>query len=95
MTTLSDTHQMMIVNAACHAIAMNQETERMVSGERERPSVIWNPKLRKTNSNKWYAIYGENLHDGVVGFGDSPDKAMRAFDTAWISESNDQVKDHE
>ena len=87
MTTLDDTHQMLIVNTACHAIAMNQETERMAIGERERPSVIWNPKLSK-DGNQWCALYGENLQEGVAGFGDSPDKAMRSFDAAWISESN-------
>jgi hypothetical protein len=88
MNTLDDTYQMMIVNAACHAIAMNQETERMAIGERMRPATLYRPKL-SIDGNQWCALYGENLQDGVAGFGNSPDGAMRAFDVAWFSEAND------
>ena len=89
MSTLDDTYQMMIVNAACHAIAMNQETERMAIGERMRPSTLYRPTLSK-DGNQWCALYGENLRDGIAGFGNSPDGAMRDFDVAWFSESNVQ-----
>lgn len=87
MSALDDTYQMMIVNAECHAIAMNQETERMAIGERMRPSTLYRPKLSK-DGNQWCALYGENLQEGVAGFGNSPDGAMRDFDVAWFSESN-------
>ena len=29
------------------------------------------------------ALYGENLQDGVAGFGDSPALAMADFDLQW------------
>ena len=82
MSNLDDDKQMMIVEAACHAIAINQQAERMVIGERERPSYLWKPKL-SFDGNQWCAFYGENLQDCVVGFGDSPAKAMLEFDRAW------------
>lgn len=34
------------------------------------------------DGNQWCALYGENIQDGVAGFGDSPDEAARAFDAA-------------
>jgi len=82
MSNLDDDKQMMVVEAACHAIAINQQAERMVIGERERPSYLWKPKL-SFDGNQWCAFYGENLQDCVVGFGDSPAKAMLEFDRAW------------
>lgn len=35
------------------------------------------------DGDQWCALYGENLQDGVAGFGDTPDKAMRNFDLNW------------
>ena len=49
-----------------------------------RPSVLFRPKLSK-DGNQWCALYGENLQDGCVGFGDSPEKAMLEFDKAWLA----------
>ena len=53
--------------------------------ERLRPSVVFRPEVYP-DGNKWCALYGENLQEGVAGFGDSPDEAMRAFDVAWCTE---------
>jgi hypothetical protein len=46
------------------------------------PSAIYRPKL-SIDGNQWCALYGENLQEGVAGFGDSPAAAMRAFDVSW------------
>lgn len=46
------------------------------------PSAIYRPALF-IDGTKWCALYGENLQDGLAGFGDSPAQAMAAFDTAW------------
>lgn len=44
-------------------------------------------RLMKTSisldGNKWCVLYGDNLQDGVAGFGDSPEEASREFDKAW------------
>lgn len=36
-------------------------------------------------SKEGCALYGDNLQDGVAGFGDSPALAMSDFDKSWIS----------
>lgn len=46
------------------------------------PSAIWRPSL-SVDGNQWCALYGDNLQDGVVGFGDSPSAAMADFDRNW------------
>ena len=51
-----------------------------------RPSVLFRPKL-SMDGNQWCALYGDNLQDGCAGFGDSPDKAMLAFDAEWAKEA--------
>lgn len=50
--------------------------------EMQRPSVLFRPTVKK-DGNTWCALYGPNLQEGVCGFGDTPDKAMRAFDAVW------------
>lgn len=47
-----------------------------------RPSIMLKPRL-SIDGNQWCALYGENLQDGVAGFGDSPDLAYRDFDMNW------------
>ena len=49
-----------------------------------RYSVLMRPRLT-IDGNQWCALYGENLQDGVAGFGDSPAAAMEDFDRAWIA----------
>jgi hypothetical protein len=48
----------------------------------ERPCVMFKPRL-SVDGNQWCALYGENLQDGVAGFGDSPADAMWNFDRNW------------
>lgn len=47
-----------------------------------RPSTRYKPVL-SIDGDHWCALYGENLQDGVAGFGASPELAMAAFDRAW------------
>ena len=59
-----------------------QEAARMAieaKTHRCRPSVLFKPKIYK-DGNQWCTLYGENLQDGVAGFGDSPNEAMLDFD---------------
>ncbi len=49
---------------------------------RVSPSVVFRPRL-SIDGDQWCALYGENLQDGVAGFGSSPEKAMQDFDDAW------------
>lgn len=47
-----------------------------------RVSFILKPRL-SIDGNQWCALYGDNLQDGVAGFGDSPEDAYRDFDRNW------------
>lgn len=50
-----------------------------------RPSVLFRPAL-SADGTSWCALLGVNLQEGVAGFGDTPEKAMRAFDEAFLNE---------
>jgi hypothetical protein len=52
--------------------------------EQQRPCVVFQPKL-SMDGNQWCALYGDNLQEGVAGFGDAPAKAMSDFDKQWYS----------
>lgn len=47
-----------------------------------RPSVMYRPTLA-ADGDKWCALFGADLMEGVAGFGDTPEEAMQAFDVAW------------
>jgi hypothetical protein len=67
-----------------YARQMLQEQIYAVGYELVRPAVVFRPRLSR-DGNKWCALYGENLAEGIAGFGDSPREAMEAFDKAWNS----------
>lgn len=47
-----------------------------------RPHALLKPRIC-IDGNQWCALYGENLMDGVAGFGDSPELACADFDRNW------------
>lgn len=55
----------------------------------QRPSVQYRPAI-SLDGDQWCALYGDNLQDGVAGFGDSPAAAMAAFDIEWHKNIGDQ-----
>ena len=71
-----------IENAYAIAASHASEGARIITSEMIRPSVTMRPKLL-LDGDKWCALYGENLAEGVAGFGESPAKACEAFDVAW------------
>ncbi len=81
---MNDTYQQMAANAICHAASMAGENVRIVVAEYARPCVVWKPKLY-VEGNQWCALLGDNLQDGVSGFGDSPAEAMWDFDKQWFA----------
>ena len=40
------------------------------------------------DGNQWCALYGEDLHSGIAGFGDSPALALLDFEASF----NQQIK---
>jgi hypothetical protein len=65
-----------------HYVMMAAEQIRQVASEYDKPSAIYRPKVSR-DGNKWCVLYGDNLQDGIAGFGDSVAEAMANFDCAW------------
>jgi hypothetical protein len=53
--------------------------------EMARPSVLFKPTLG-ADGDMWCALLGDNLQEGVAGFGETPSQAMAAFDQAFYKE---------
>lgn len=49
-----------------------------------QPHVLMRPKLF-LDGDKWCALYGDDLQNGLAGFGSSPARAMSEFNRAWSS----------
>lgn len=71
-----------VMNAIAHAADMAGISIRDAAARYEAPSAIYRPRIY-IDGNKWCALYGDNLQDGVAGFGDSPADAMYDFDRNW------------
>ena len=54
--------------------------------ELKRPFMLLRPRIF-IDGNQWCALYGENLQDGVAGFGDTPAKAATQFDFEWLNKT--------
>lgn len=48
----------------------------------QEPHVLMRPRVF-VDGDKWCALYGDNLQDGVAGFGESPAEAAANFSAAW------------
>jgi hypothetical protein len=67
---------------ADHVIRCAMQEIAVSFAEHARPSAVYRPSLGR-DGNKWCALYGANLAEGVAGFGDSPEQAMADFDVNW------------
>lgn len=65
-----------------HLQYMIQNAAAEVANSWQRPSVLLRPRLYP-DGNAWCALYGDNLQEGVAGFGPTPAHAMIAFDEAF------------
>ena len=61
------------------------EAAAIIQGAMTAPHVLYKPTLMP-DGTKWCALFGENLQEGVAGFGDTPAEAMAEFDKAWVSQ---------
>ncbi len=62
-----------------------QDSAWMIAAEMQRPSVLMRPAISRDGGH-WCALYGGDLMNGVAGFGDTPEDAMRDFDKNWREE---------
>jgi hypothetical protein len=65
-----------------HYANMAARAAQDAANEQARPCVVFKPRLFK-DGDTWCVLLGENIHVGVVAFGDTPASAMYAFDVAW------------
>lgn len=68
-----------------HSQMMIRDQFLTVTYEMQRPFVLLKPRMF-IDGDKWCALYGDNLQDGVAGFGDSPALAAYDFDKSWAEE---------
>lgn len=66
--------------ANLQAIYAAEDFER----ERSRPFMLLRPRMFP-DGNMWCALYGDNLQEGVAGFGETPEKAAVDFDIQWLN----------
>ncbi len=77
-----------VYNAARDAFDISWQKQHLqqeiyaVSYELRRPATLMRPRVY-IDGNMWCALYGDNLQDGVAGFGPSPAEAMTDFDKNW------------
>ena len=58
-----------------------------------RPSTYMRPKVF-ADGNMFCCLLGENIQEGVCGFGDTPDKACYAFDKEWTTPKSPAPSDN-
>lgn len=56
----------------------------VVELERKRPFMLLRPRMFP-DGDQWCALYGDNIQEGVCGFGDTPDQASKQFDIEWLN----------
>lgn len=55
-----------------------------VATQQQRPFYLLRPKLFP-DGDKWCALYGEDLQEGLAGFGNTPEGAAGDFDYNFYS----------
>lgn len=70
------------VQRLSYAIDIIQQDASSAALQHARPSAVYRPRLAK-DGNAWIACYGDNIQEGVVGVGGSPEEAMADFDRSW------------
>ena len=75
---MNDEYLSMAMSAVSHAATMVQHGILQTFSEYGAPSAIYRQKVF-LDGDKWCVLYGDNLQDGVAGFGDSPAAAIWNF----------------
>jgi hypothetical protein len=70
------------VQRLSYVIDIIQQDASSAALQHARPSAVYRPRLAK-DGNAWIACYGDNIQEGVVGVGSSPEEAMADFDRSW------------
>ena len=81
---LNDEHSVLLLNHLSHNVTMKHDIDYSVSVEVAEYNLvsILKPKIYK-DGDQWCVLYGDNLQDGVCGFGETPYRAVLDFNKAW------------
>ena len=79
---MNDDYSRMTMDAITHAALMVQRSIQQTVSEYNEPSAIYRPKIFP-DGTAWCALYGDNIQEGVCGFGDTPAEAIRDFNNKW------------
>lgn len=69
---------------ASHYMACVAQDWSIAASEQQRPCVLFKPVLSR-DGNQYCVLFGEDLMQGVAGFGDSAALAMIDFDKNWYA----------
>lgn len=84
---MNDTDSMMVRDTLLHAgYRAHCVADELYAWalELRRPSTVYRPTVSR-DGNMWCALYGENIQEGVCGFGETPELAMRQFDIEFLN----------
>ena len=84
---LTESYQNGIYQAALNAYGQIERAaieEMNCLTKKYSPAFLLRPRLF-IDGDQWCALYGDNLQDGVAGFGASPELAFLSFDTAFYA----------
>lgn len=65
-----------------YAVASVKDAWERAGDRQSEPFALLRPKMYQ-DGNQWCALYGDNLQEGVAGFGDTPELAAGDFNKAW------------
>ncbi len=79
---LSEDIQRQIASDAMHQNFLTGEHARMILSEQNDPYLLMKARLSK-DGDQFCFLYGENIQEGIAGFGETPAKAALAFNREW------------
>lgn len=63
-------------------ILQQEKLNLIIEQEEYNLFVMLKPALYK-DGNQWCCLYGENIQEGIVGFGDTPYKSILDWTKSW------------
>lgn len=81
---LNNEHSASLLNQLSHNASMQHEAAYGTLIEKAEYNLVamLKPQIFK-DGDKWCVLYGENIQDGICGFGDTPYQAVLDFNKAW------------
>ena len=76
-----------------HHEELRHQSDMMLHVEREEYNLfsMLKPTLSR-DGNQWCVLFGEDLQSGIAGFGDTPHKAILAWNKAWYFDDATKYK---